>query len=113
MHEYGITMQIIKIAQESAKENNSKKVTDISLVVGEMSGFIGDSIQLYFDEICKGTITEGAKLHIKNVKPLLYCPKCNKNFLRERFSFECPTCGSSGEITDIGKEFYVESIEVL
>ena len=27
-------------------------------------------------------------------------------------TFDCPKCGGQGEPTDIGKEFYIESIEI-
>lgn len=112
MHEFPITQQIIKIAEEHAKGSDAAKVTKITLVVGEMSGFIGDSISMYFNIISKGSLTEGAVLDIKYVKPKLKCEKCGEYFERKRFSFECPACGGQGVPTEIGKEFYIESIEV-
>ena len=54
MHEYGVNCKVIKIAEENANQNNALKVTDIYLVVGDMSGFIGESIQMYFDVISQG-----------------------------------------------------------
>ena len=51
MHEYPITQQIIKIAENHAREAGSQKVTAVNLVVGDYSGFIGESIQMYFDII--------------------------------------------------------------
>lgn len=112
MHEYPITQQILKIAENSARENHAQKVVKISLVVGEMSGFIGDSIQMYFDIISKGTMAEGAALEIQYIKPKLKCERCGTYFERKRFSFECPECGHSGVPTEIGKEFYVKEIEI-
>ncbi|MGI6449715.1 MAG: hydrogenase maturation nickel metallochaperone HypA [Desulfitobacteriia bacterium] len=112
MHEYPITEQIIKIASDKAKENNARSVTRIALVVGEYSGFIGDSIQMYFDIISKGTICEGAVLEIENIKAKWRCPACDIYYLRQPFSFACPQCGQDGEPTSIGKEFYVKNIEV-
>jgi hydrogenase nickel incorporation protein HypA/HybF len=82
------------------------------LVVGELSGFIGDSIQLYFDIIAKGTLAENAELTIQYIKPKLKCKSCQKLFEREKFSFQCPFCGGEGLPSEIGKEFYIENIEV-
>ena len=48
MHEYPITQQIVKIAEEHAKEQGASAVSKVCLVVGEQSGFVGDSIQMYF-----------------------------------------------------------------
>ena len=112
MHEFPITEQIVKIASDKAKENNARIVTRITLVVGEYSGFIGESIQMYFDIISKGTICEGAILELENVKAKWRCPACDINYIRKPLSFACPKCGQDGEPTCIGKEFYVKNIEV-
>jgi len=112
MHEFPITEQIVKIVTNKAKEGNARKVTRITLVVGEYSGFIGESIQMYFDIISKGTLADGATLEIENVKPKLKCPACGEYFFRKPLSFACPKCGQDGEPTSIGKEFYVKNIEI-
>lgn len=112
MHEYSITQQIVKIAEDNARSHGASKIERISLVVGELSGFIGESIQMYFDILAKGTLAEGATLDITYVKPQLRCSKCNSYFYRKRFSFECPQCGGMGVPTEIGKEFYVKDIDI-
>lgn len=112
MHEYPITQQIIKIAETHAKEAGAAKVSAINLVVGDYSGFIGESIQMYFDIISEGTLCDGAKVHIERVKPKLKCSQCGAYFERKAFSFDCPICGGAGGPTEIGKEFYIDSIEV-
>jgi hydrogenase nickel incorporation protein HypA/HybF len=112
MHEFPITEQIVKIASDKAKENNARKVTRITLVVGEYSGFIGESIQMYFDIIAKGTLCEDAVLTIENVKAKWRCPACGIDFTRQPLSFACPQCGRDGEPTSIGKEFYVKNLEI-
>ena len=33
-------------------------------------------------------------------------------FEKKLLSFDCPKCGGQGGPTDIGKEFYIESIEI-
>lgn len=112
MHEYPITQQIVKICESYAKENHGKKVTQVNLVVGEYSGFIGESIQMYFTEISKGTLCEGASISIERIKPKLKCETCGTFFERQRFSFDCPKCPGQGVPTEIGKEFYIKDIEI-
>ncbi len=112
MHEYPITQQIVKLAVEKAEENNALRIIGISLVVGEMTGFVGDSIRMYFDAIAEGTIAEGAELSIRYVKPKLACSACGEYFERQKFSFQCPYCNGKGIPTEIGREFYIEDIEV-
>jgi hydrogenase nickel incorporation protein HypA/HybF len=112
MHEYPVAKQILKIALNTAQENKASKITKISLVVGELSGFIGESIQMYFNIISKGTIAENAEITVKPVKLKLKCSSCGKYFERKEYSFECPDCGGKGDLSDIGKEFYIENIEI-
>ena len=49
MHEYPITEQIIKICSQHCAEAKADKVVSVSLVVGDYSGCVGESIQMYFD----------------------------------------------------------------
>lgn len=112
MHEYSIACEIIRISENSAKEKGALKILNIGLVIGDYSGFIGESIQMYFDEISKGTLCEGAIISMKHIRPKLKCRECHKFFELQHFSFICSECGGMGQPTDIGKEFYVEYIEV-
>lgn len=112
MHELPITENIIKIAGEHCSENGGSRVTAIHLVIGDYCGYVGSSIQMYFDVISEGTLCEGARLEMTRVKPKLRCKSCGALFERKPLSFTCPTCGGDGEPSEIGKEFYIESIEI-
>lgn len=112
VHEYPITRRIIEIADEYAKKNNANTVRRINLVVGDYSGYEAGSIELYFDIIAEGSLCEHAKLNIERVTPMLQCKQCKQLFVRKPFSFECPHCDGEGSQTEIGKEFYIKSIEI-
>jgi len=112
MHELPVTEQIVKIVTEHGQKARASKIERIRLVVGERSGYVGESIQMYFDVVGKGTICEGAELEIVTVRPRLKCPACGTYFERRPMRFDCPACGTDGEPTDIGREFYIDSIEI-
>ena len=114
MHEYQITMQIIKIVEDYAGKNGVKRVKAVNLVVGEYSGFTADSIKMYFDVYSSGTICENARVNIETVKPMLRCKTCGNLFERKPFEFNCTKegCTGEGEPTEIGREFYIRSVEI-
>ncbi len=112
MHEYGLTKQIVAIVNEAAKAHGAARVTAAHLVIGENTSIIPESVQMYYDQIARGTAAEGAVLQMRLVKAQMRCPRCEKNFERPRFSFACPVCGELGNPTDIGGECYVESVEL-
>jgi hydrogenase nickel incorporation protein HypA/HybF len=112
MHEYPITKRIIEIADEFAAKNEAGEVKQINLVVGDYSGYVASSIELYFEIIAQGSLCEHAKLNIERVIPKLKCQTCGGLFVRKPYSFECPSCNGEGIPTEIGQEFYIKSIEV-
>jgi len=108
LHEYSLAQRVIETAAAHA---NGARVTSITLVIGGDAGILGESLRLYFDLIAAGTVCAAAKLEIETVTPMLRCKACGALFVRKPFSFDCP-CGGEGAPTDIGREFYVKSIEV-
>ena len=112
MHEYQLARDIIRTAEEYAAESGAAAVTAINLVVGDYSGCVADSIELYFDLIAEGGLCAGARLHIERIAPKLRCKSCGGYFERRPFEFTCAACGGEGVPTEIGREFYIKSIHV-
>jgi hydrogenase nickel incorporation protein HypA/HybF len=112
MHEYPVARQIVKIAEKHCTLAGAGKVTRITIVAGDYSGIVPESIDMYFGLISQGTFCEGAAIEIERVEPKLRCRSCGQLFCRRSMSFACPLCGGDGEPTEIGKEFYIKEIEV-
>ncbi|OIP28362.1 MAG: hydrogenase maturation nickel metallochaperone HypA [Chloroflexi bacterium CG_4_10_14_0_8_um_filter_46_9] len=112
MHEFGITESIIKIALDKANEAQASKISQINLVVGELSGFVPDCIQFYFNFLSKDTTAEKATLHFELIPAQLRCRDCSAIFQPENSEWNCPEChGQSVEIIG-GRDLYIESMEV-
>ncbi|UCD21930.1 MAG: hydrogenase maturation nickel metallochaperone HypA [Chloroflexota bacterium] len=112
MHELGITENIVNIALTKAGEAQASRISRINLVIGEMSGFVADCIQFYFDSLSQDTIAQGAALHFEIVPAQLQCRNCSTVFTPKDTVWSCPECsGQSVEISK-GRELYIESIEV-
>jgi len=112
MHELSVTEEILKITLEHARQADADRVLTVNLVVGELTGFAGESIQFYFDLLSKGTEAEKALLSIKRVPTQAHCKACREDFSPDQMNWACPRCGGLMDEVVSGKEFYVESIEV-
>lgn len=113
MHELSITEEILRIVTEHVHKAGATRVTRINLVIGDLTSFIDDSIQFYFGMLSPGTPAEGATLHFTRIKTRFRCRKCSQEFEPEGRNWTCPTCSALGGDVIAGKEFYVESIEVV
>ncbi len=112
MHELPFVQAVINKASACAAERGPARVLSVSLVVGEGSGYVPESVQMYFDIASAGTPCEGARLNIRRVKPLMRCAACGLEFERRPFTFDCPECGGEGNPTDTGRELFIEEIEL-
>lgn len=112
MHEYAVTQSMLNIALEEAKRVNAKKILEIRLVIGDLSTIIDDSVQMYFDIMSEGTVAQGAKLVFNRVKAEFKCKDCGEVFIKPLKGFDCPKCGGMGMPTGVGREFYIESLEI-
>jgi len=114
MHELSITEQIAEIAVRHGEKNQAQQVTDLYLVIGELSTVIDDSVQFYWDLITDQTICKGAKLHFNRIPALFRCLDCNKEYQLSKGELTpCPHCGSTQMEILQGKEFHLESINII
>jgi len=112
MHELAITKSMLDIVLKEAEKAGAREVGIVNLVIGEMTGFVEDSVQFYFDFLSKGTPAEGANLSFTVVPIKAQCRRCGKTFEPKESAWVCPGCGSNGLDITSGKELFVESIEV-
>jgi hydrogenase nickel incorporation protein HypA/HybF len=112
MHELGITENIVNIALTKAGEAQASRISKINLVIGEMSGFVADCIQFYFDSLSRDTIAQGAVIQFELVTTQLQCRDCSTIFTPQDTLWACPKCGGRSVEISKGRELYIESIEV-
>lgn len=113
MHELPITQSIVRIAVEEAEKYKVKKINEIRLKVGELSGLVPECIQQYFDFASEGTPAEGARIIITKIPVTMKCLDCGFTNDTEAFvENKCPVCGSINMKMAGGNEFYIDSMEV-
>ncbi len=112
MHEMSITEDMLKIVLEHAAQNHATQVGKINLVVGELTGYVEDSVRFYFDFLSKETIAKGAVLEFTMVLARAKCRQCSTTFNITESDWTCPGCRSRELDIIEGKDLFVESIEV-
>jgi hydrogenase nickel incorporation protein HypA/HybF len=110
MHELSVTQSILQIALRQAGEGH--RITDLYLVIGQLSTMIDESVQFYWDIISEGTAAQGAKLHFERILAEMQCRDCGQHYKLVRDDLACPTCGSSTVRLVSGDEFYLDAIEI-
>lgn len=109
MHELPVTQSILDLALQHA---GGRRVTDIHLVIGELSKFVDDSIQFYWEIIARDTPAQGAQLHFRRVSAQFQCTACLETYPPDGHEFSCPHCGSARVRIIAGEEFSLEAIDV-
>ena len=112
MHELPVTESILTIALRHAGEAGAARITDVYLVIGDLSSIVDDSVQFYWDIISEGTIAAGARLHFQRLPITLLCLQCDHHYTPAQDDFACPQCGSERVKIDQGEEFYLDSVEI-
>ncbi|MCB2179812.1 hydrogenase maturation nickel metallochaperone HypA [bacterium] len=112
MHELPVTENILKIALDHAKEVHATKITNIYLVIGQLSSIVDDSIQFYWDFLAKDTIANGATLHFRRLPIKLQCIECGTNYEPNNKELNCPECNSQKFLVIQGEEFFLEAIDI-
>ena len=112
MHELPITQSILEIALKHAEKADAKRITDLHIVMGELSKVVDESIQFYWDMIADDTIAKGAKLHFRIVPAEFQCMACFEKYHPSDDEFACPKCNSVGIKILKGEEFSLEAIDV-
>ena len=112
MHEYNITEEILSLALAKAAEAKARRITRINLVLGELSGVVGECVQQYLEILGKGTIADKVVLSFEMKPTILKCRQCGREFSPVDHNWVCPDCHEANVLIISGRECDLESIEV-
>jgi hydrogenase nickel incorporation protein HypA/HybF len=112
MHEFTITQGILSIVLQKAQEIQARRVTKVDLLVGRLTGYVPECIQLQFNILSHNTAASGAVLSCRQPPVNLHCRKCNIDYTSESFDLKCLKCGSMEIDILSGSELFIESMDV-
>lgn len=112
MHELPVTQALLAVALEKAKAANATRITDIYVEIGQLSSYVDDSVQFYWDTISAGTAAQGAKLHFERIPLVLRCERCDEEFQPDGRTYTCPRCGKGDVSVVRGDELRMVGLDV-
>ncbi len=114
MHELGIVFSIIKQVEEIAVANKVKRVTEVTLEIGEVSGivpkYLTDAWSWAVEH--RSNYMKGCALNIITLKAKSFCTNCETAYDTLAHAKICPNCGSDKTYLLTGKEANIKDIKV-
>ena len=110
MHELGVVLEIFDLIEEIMTEQDLKKVSAVTVELGELSGILPDYFKECWNAARLGGAFEKTELKIVNISAVARCT-CGKEYEMTKNSRICPHCRKTDYEIIKGREFTVLSIE--
>lgn len=112
MHEVGLVMQAIELAEEAARPEGAVRIVRLHLRVGALSGVVPESMAFAFEVVSAGTLAEDASFEWEEVPVRCRCPSGCGEFEAEGAVYCCPSCGTAAWEIVAGRELDISAIEI-
>ncbi|MGL4292732.1 MAG: hydrogenase maturation nickel metallochaperone HypA [Bacteroidales bacterium] len=110
MHELSIALGIVDLAQQQARANQAKLVTEIEIEIGKFAGVDLESLSFVLQSVIRGTELEGCRIQINSIPGKCRCNSCLTEFEVSDLLALCPACDSGHKELIAGKELRLKSI---
>ena len=94
MHELAICQALIGQVRDVARSRQARRVSDIFVGVGPLSGVERPLMQSAFPIAAAGTVADQASLHLEAMPVRVYCKPCGKEAEADTNRLVCPACGN-------------------
>jgi hydrogenase nickel incorporation protein HypA/HybF len=113
VHELSIVYGVVSAVTEALVNQPVKRVLEVRLNVGALSGVVEDALQFSYGIATQGTPLEGSTLVVTRLPVVIHCATCDENIeLPGVQGFRCTRCDTaSGDIRQ-GRELEIESLEI-
>ncbi len=112
MHELSIVQNIIGIVARETEKSRAKRVVEVHLEIGRLSGVEFELIEFALKNLSYGSVIESARIKIDKPAGKARCNKCGNEFNLNDFIGSCDKCGSFNLEIIKGKELRIKSITV-
>jgi len=113
VHELSIAQELVRMAEEAARAKGARRVREVRLRLGALSGVVEEALRLGYEAACRDTILDGSRLVIEPVPVLIRCPQCERDVEPESVQLMyCPACGTAGGQLRQGREIELAAMEI-
>jgi hydrogenase nickel incorporation protein HypA/HybF len=112
MHELGIVIEMFDLLEEIKKEQGLKKISTVTVEVGELSGVMCDYLKECWNVARLGGTFENTQLDVEFHPAFARCD-CGEEFEMMKNSRICPKCHKSNYSVISGREFEIKQIEAI
>ena len=109
MHELSIMQNVIEICESNS---GGSPVLSVIMEIGDLSGVVAEAAEFCFEACSRGTLVEGARLHIHRIPGTGSCLDCGNSFGLQTYYDPCPACGGNAVAVTAGEELRVKELEV-
>jgi len=109
MHELGVVLEIFDLVEEIMTEQELKKVSSVTVEVGELSGILPDYFKECWNAARIGSTFDETELILEYIPAVAKCT-CGKEYEMQKNSRICPYCKKTDYEIIRGREFMVKEI---
>lgn len=113
MHEMSLAEGMREVIETAARAQGFERVTKVRVEVGRFAGVEVAALEFAFDVVMRGSVAEGAELHIFNLPGQALCFDCGEMVEIEHRLDPCPKCGGARLMPQGGDEMRIKDLEVL
>lgn len=111
MHEIAVLYKAIEQAEAVAAKNNVKKISTITVEVGELSGILPVFLEKYYSIVTENReLLKGSDLLIQIVPGEALCDECHALYNVMKNEGKCPKCSSRCKTILGGRDFVLKNI---
>jgi hydrogenase nickel incorporation protein HypA/HybF len=112
MHEMSLAEGILQIVEDTAAKQGFRRVTEVRLEIGALSGVEVEALNFCLDVVFKDSVAEGARLVLERLPGQGWCLTCSQAVEISALYDACPNCGGYQVQATGGTEMRVKDLLV-
>jgi hydrogenase nickel incorporation protein HypA/HybF len=93
MHEMSLAEAILQIVEDTAAQQGFRRVTELRLEIGALSGVEVDALTFCLEVVLKGSVADGARVELERLPGQGWCLSCGETVPLNVLYDPCPKCG--------------------